>query len=683
MKNLRNLGIIAHVDAGKTTATERMLFYSGLTHKMGNVDEGNTMMDKDPQEMQRGITIHSAAITTYWDYREEKYQVNIIDTPGHVDFAAEVERSLRVLDGALALFCAKSGVEPQSESVWQQSNRYGVPRICFVNKMDREGADFLMVVEEIREELNANPIVLQLPVGEGKEFKGVIDLITEKFLVWDQENQGSTWQESAIPEAEIPKVQQWRQRLLEKISDHDLEFLDLYLNEDHVCSEEEIVAALRRTTLDLKIQPVLCGSAFKNIGVQPLLDAVIRYLPSPDDIPEITGIHPKTEAKKVRKTNLDEPLTGLVFKVVIDSHVGKMAFFRLYSGKLSVKEQVYNPRTEESLRTSRILRIRSDKFEPLESTEAGEICALIGLKDIQTGDTLCSKHDPILLEKMQFLEPVVGYAIEARTQKDEKRLEPILQRLLEEDPTLDLVLDEETNQTILRGMGELHLEVVLERLRSEFDLPVLTGKPRVSFKVALGKTISWKTTFERQTGGRNHFAEIHFDIGPGEKGTEGLTFINEVKDGNIPKMFIPSIKKGFASAMLTGPIGSHPMQNLMVRLKDGAIHDTDSQPLDFEVVAQMAFREASHEADPILLEPLMRIEIITKDIYTGAINGDLNRRGGVLEGIENRAGYQIIKAKAPLRNLFGYANDLRQISAGRARASMRLAGYVAAPKEVV
>ena len=683
IQKLRNLGIIAHVDAGKTTATERMLYYTGLTHKLGNVDDGNTTMDKDPQEMKRGITIHSAAITTYWQYQNQKYQFNLIDTPGHVDFAAEVERSLRVLDGAVALFCAKSGVEPQSESVWQQANRYHVPRIAFINKMDREGADFFQVLEEMKKELGANPIALQIPVGAGKEFKGIIDLIHENYLEWNAEDQGKTWNISSIPNSMSGQVQHWRHHLFEQIADLDLEFLDLYVSEELEISADNILAALRRITLSLKGQPVLLGAAYHNIGVQPVLDAIVQFLPSPEDVHETVGTHPDSGKEVTRLNRVEEPFSALVFKVLTDEFVGKMALVRVYSGKMENGDKVLIPRTGNRLKINRLNRIHSDKFEPVNISEAGEITAIVGLKDVRTGDTLSAIHAPILLEEMQFSEPVVGYAIEPKTVKDEKRLAGVLRKLMDEDPTLLAVTDEETNQTILRGMGELHLEVILERMRTEFDLPISIGKPRVAFKETLSDTIKWKTRFKKQTGGNGHFAEIHFEIGPGKEGSSGLTFINEVKGGNIPTTFIGSVEKGFKQAMISGPLKGYPLENMMVRLTDGDFHREDSSALDFETVAQIAFREAAHMASPILLEPLMEVEVMTRDTYTGTISGDINRRNGVLRGINTRGKQQIIKASVPLRNLFGYANELRQMSAGRARASMRFIGYEPAPNSLI
>lgn len=682
LEKLRNLGIMAHVDAGKTTATERMLFYTGMTHKLGNVDDGNTIMDTDPQESKKGITIHSAAITTEWTFNDVNYQVNIIDTPGHVDFTAEVERSLRVLDGAVALFCARSGVEPQSETVWRQADRYGVPRVCFVNKMDRDGADFFKVVHDIHEMLGAEVVPVQIPVGSEKAFSGVIDLIAEKYLVWNQEKQGKTWQELEIPPEHRAEAEKWRKHLFEKVAEHDIELMERWFEDSESLTNEELVQALRRTTLDMNIFPVLCGAAYHNQGIQPLLDAVIQYLPSPEDLISVRGTDPETGEEILREMQVDAPFSGLAFKVLSDRYVGKMTLVRVYSGQLTSGQALLNMRTGEKVRVNRILRIHSAKYEPLEAGKAGEICALVGLKDVRTGDTLCAVDAPIVLESMQFPEPVIGLAVEPVAGQDAKRFGLVLRKLQDEDPTLRVVVDPQTQQTVLRGMGELHLEVVLERIRTEHDLALNQGQPSVAYKETLVNTVVHRQQLKKQGGGPGHFAIIEFEMGPRSDGKSGLLFEDEVRGGSIPKAFIPSVKKGFEAAMQTGILAGYPVEGLYVRLFDGKIHAEDSSALDFEHVAKIGFREAAEKAGAVLLEPVMEVEVQTPEAHTGAITGDLNRRRGMLTGIERKGVWQVVKAEAPLERLFGYVTTLRTISAGRASASLKFMRYAKVPVTV-
>ena len=680
LEKLRNLGIMAHVDAGKTTTTERMLHYTGLTHKMGNVDTGDTVMDTNAQESNRGITIKSAAITTEWSYQGADYQINLIDTPGHVDFTAEVERSLRVLDGALALFCARSGVEPQSETVWRQADRYQVPRICFVNKMDREGADFYRVLEEMEGMLKATPIPVQIPVGSAKDFRGVIDLLTERYLVWSEDDNGRTWKERDIPPEALPEVQKWKQNLVERLAEQDLELMERFFEAPESITSEELIASLRRQTLDLLINPVFCGSAFKNQGIQPLLDGVIRYLPSPADLKTVTGLHPETEEEVERELVDNAPFAGLVFKIVVDKYVGSMAQVRIYSGKLSSGQALVNMRTGEKVRVNRILRLLSDKTEGLDTALSGEICALVGVKNVRTGDTLCTKESPILLESMVFPEPVIGLALEPANTKDLKKFGLSLRKLVEEDPTLKVVVEPQTQQTVLRGMGELHLEVALETLRTDYDVPVLVGKPRVAFREALLNTVTHKETLKQQTGGIGHFAEIEFEIGPRTDGENGLEFINDIKGGTVPRHFIPSVEKGFEEAMQSGVLAGYPVDSMRIRLFDGKFHDVDSAPIDFENVARLGFREGARKAGSQLLEPQMAVEVTVPDEFTGAVTGDLNRRRGLVSGVEARMGVQIIKADVPLREMFGYVTTLRTLTTGRGTANMQFSSYTPVPK---
>ena len=671
---------MAHVDAGKTTVTERILYYTGITHKLGSVDEGNTVMDSDPQESKRGITISSAAITTYWKYKEDVCQINLIDTPGHVDFTAEVERSLRVLDGAVAVFCAKSGVQPQSETVWRQADRYKVPRIVLVNKMDRQGADFLRVVNEIRERLNANVVPVQLPIGAEDDFIGVVDLIGWKAIVW-KNSDGKIVEIIDIPSTLVPEAEKWRKNLLEELSLLDEVILNKYTSNQTI-SEEEIHHALRKATLSLQLTPVLCGAAYRNKGVQPLLDAVVEYLPSPSDILEITGTNPDTEEEVIRKTNLEEVPTALVFKILSDEYVGKLSMVRVYSGSLKAGDTLWNSRTGKKVRVSRLMRILSNKFESVIQIEAGDIGAVVGLKEVKTGDTLTAPDYPIVLENMNFPEPVIGYAIESKTAGDSDKLGESLAKLLDEDPTLALEIDPQSGQTILKGMGELHLEIVLEKLASTYHVEVNKGQPKVAYKELLTRSVLHHELYKKQNGGTGNFADIHFELSPREDGLTGLMFVNEIKGGVIPREFVSSVQKGFEEAMKTGVLAGYPLESMRVRLFDGSIHETDSNAQDFETAASLGFKEASKKATPKLLEPFMMVEVITPEEYTGAITGDLNRRRGMIKDIAMKANVQEIKAEVPLAGLFGYVTTLRTLSSGRASANLTFHSYQLVPDAI-
>lgn len=688
LEYIRNIGIIAHVDAGKTTATERMLYYTGMTHKMGSVDDGNTVMDTDPQEGARGITINSAAITTEWDYahpvqdqKKERFAINLIDTPGHVDFTAEVERSLRILDGAVALFCAKSGVEPQSENVWRQADRYEVPRIAFINKMDRDGADFFRVVEEMRTMLGANPVVVQLPIGSSDDFSGVIDLITWQAIYWNQGDYGRTWSTEAIPEQLIDIATEWRHRMIEQVALFDEGLFDAFMSGNTI-QLTQLITALRKGTLSMDIVPVLCGAAYRNKGVQPLLDAVVRYLPSPANIGEVRGEHPETMEPESRPIDAEAPFSGLVFKSLSDKYVGSMTMVRVYSGAISTGSQLVNMRTQKRIRVSRLLRILADKYEQVDTVRAGEICALVGLKEVKTGDTLAAEGHPIVLQSMEFPEPVIGYAIEAKASKDEKRLGMTLAKLQDEDPTLKVVVDPQTGQTILRGMGELHLEVTLVKMKENHQVEVNKGAPQVAYGEVLSNAVKYHKVLSKQNGGSGQWADISFEMGPRIDGKTGLEFINEIKGGVIPKEFIPSVKKGFEQAMRTGVLAGYPMESMRIRLYDGATHDEDSHAQDFEQAAKEAFREAAPQCGPQLLEPLMLVEVQTPDDFTGLVTGDLNRRRGIIQSMEMKGHLQLIKAEVPLGELFGYIMDLRGLSSGRASASMRFERYALVPARV-
>ncbi len=682
---------MAHIDAGKTTTTERVLYYTGLSHKIGEVHDGAATMDWMEQEQERGITITSAATTTFWKYpteqgqvfdKTEDYKINIIDTPGHVDFTVEVERSLRVLDGAVALFCAVSGVEPQSETVWRQADKYKVPRICFVNKMDRAGADFFNVVNEIRDKLGANPVPLQVPIGAEDTFKGVVDLITNKAIIWNDEDMGMTYKIVDIPADLVETVDEWRQKLVESVAEYDDALLEKFFEDPNSITKEEMMAAIRKAVIDMSFSPVLCGSAFKNKGVQAMLDAVCSYLPSPMDLPPVEGINPNTEAKETRDPDNTAPFSALAFKIATDPFVGRLCFFRVYSGTLDAGSYVFNMRTEKKERISRLMQMHSNKQNPIDKVEAGDICAGVGFKDIKTGDTLVAQGKEIVLESMSFPEPVIGYAIEPKKQADVDKLGMAISKLVEEDPTLTVSTNQETGQTILRGMGELHLEIIIDRLRREFKVEINQGAPEVAYKEALTQFIDHKEVYKKQSGGRGKFADIVFEIGPREDGIAGLKFDNQIVGGAIPREFIPAIEKGFREAMNNGPLAGYNVDSMYVRLYHGSFHDVDSDSLSFELAARMGFREAGKKAGPQLLEPVMAVEVVSPEEYTGSVTGDLNKRRGIMKGMDTKGGAQVIKADVPLSELFGYVTDLRTITSGRAAASLTFAHYAPVPKNL-
>ena len=682
LKFTRNIGIAAHIDAGKTTTTERILYYTGISHKIGEVHDGGATMDWMEQEQERGITITSAATACKWPYRETEYHFNIIDTPGHVDFTVEVERSLRVLDGVVALFSAVDGVEPQSETVWRQADKYKVPRLGFVNKMDRSGADFLEVCRQVRTMLGANPVPLQLPIGAEDNFRGVVDLISNKAIVWNNDDFGMTYEEIEIPAELADEVVEYRAKLIEAVAEYDDALLEKFFEDPNSISEDEVIAALRAATIDMSIIPMMCGSAFKNKGVQAVLDAVVRYLPSPVDVESIIGINPKTDEEELRKPQVDAPFAALAFKIATDPYVGRLCFFRVYSGALDAGSYVQNTRSDKKERISRLYQMHSNKQNPIDRIEAGDIGAGVGFKDIRTGDTLCDEKHPIILESMDFPEPVIGLAIEPKTQKDVDKLGMSLAKLAEEDPTFKVHFDEETGQTVISGMGELHLEILVDRLRREFGVECNQGAPQVNYKEAISHSVTHREIYKKQSGGRGKFADIQFEMGPAEDGTEGLTFNNAIVGGAIPREFIPSVEKGFKEAMKNGPLAGFEIDSLQVRLFDGGFHDVDSDQLSFELAAKMAFRKAALEAKPVLLEPIMKIEIVTPEEYTGDIVGDLNRRRGIMEGMDTRAGAQVIKAKVPLSEMFGYVTQLRTLSSGRATSSMEFNSFEIAPAGV-
>ena len=690
---LRNIGIMAHIDAGKTTITERVLYYTGISHKIGEVHDGAATMDWMEQEQERGITITSAATTTFWKYptkqgkvldHSDDYRINIIDTPGHVDFTVEVERSLRVLDGAVALFCAVSGVEPQSETVWRQADKYNVPRICFVNKMDRAGADFLNVVKEIKEKLNANPVPLQIPIGAEEKFQGVVDLITKEAIIWNDDDQGMSYEVVEIPDDLKDLVDEWRQKLVESVAEYDDNLLEKFFEDPDSITKEEMMSAIRKAVIDMSFSPVMCGSAFKNKGVQALLDAVCSYLPSPLDLPPITGSNPANDQEVVRKPSNQEPFSALAFKIATDPFVGRLCFFRVYSGKLNAGSYVFNNRNEKKERISRLMQMHSNKQNPIDVVEAGDICAGVGFKDIKTGDTLSDEKSKIVLESMSFPDPVIGYAIEPKQQADIDRLGMAISKLVEEDPTLKVNTDEETGQTILRGMGELHLEIIIDRLRREFKVEINQGAPQVAYKETLLGSTKHQEVYKKQSGGRGKFADIVFEIGPKDEDYvgEGLQFVNQIVGGKIPREFIPSVEKGFKYAMENGPLAGFPIQNMKVRLYDGSFHDVDSDSLSFELASRIGFKESTKKASPVLLEPIMSVEVVTPDEFTGGVTGDLNKRRGIMKGMDMKGNAQIIKADVPLSELFGYVTDLRTLSSGRASASLTFSHYNNVPKNI-
>lgn len=674
----RNFGIMAHIDAGKTTTSERILFYTGLTHKIGETHDGSATMDWMAQEQERGITITSAATTTRWNYAGKQYRINLIDTPGHVDFTVEVERSLRILDGAVATFCAVGGVEPQSETVWRQADKYNVPRIGYVNKMDRSGANFFDVVTQIKEVLGANPCPIQIPIGAEENFKGLIDLITMKAIYWHDETMGADYELDEIPSEYLAEAQEWRDKMLENIASFDDAIMEKYFDDPSTITEAEIKAALRKATLSMNLNPIICGSSFKNKGVQPLLDAVCAYLPSPLDTPEISGTDPRDPEKVItRKPNDDEPLTALAFKIATDPYVGRLCYFRVYSGKVEAGSYVYNTRTEKKERISRLFQMHSNKQNPVEEVAAGDIGAGVGFKDIRTGDTLCDESHPITLESMDFPDPVIGIAVEPKSQADLDKLGIGLSKLAEEDPTFTVKTDEQSGQTVISGMGELHLEIIIDRLKREFKVECNQGRPQVSYKEAITQTVDLREVYKKQSGGRGKFADIIVKVGPVDEGFEGsLQFIDEVKGGNVPKEFIPSVQKGFQNAMRNGVLAGFPMEKLKVTLVDGSFHPVDSDQLSFELCAQFAFKNACAKAKPVLMEPIMRLEVVTPEESMGDVIGDLNKRRGQVEGMEtSRTGARIVKAKVPLSELFGYVTALRTITSGRATSSMEFSHY--------
>ena len=674
----RNIGIMAHIDAGKTTTSERILFYTGLTHKIGEVHDGAATMDWMEQEQERGITITSAATTTRWKYKGQEYKINLIDTPGHVDFTVEVERSLRILDGAVATFCAVGGVEPQSETVWRQADKYNVPRIGYVNKMDRSGANFFEVVTQIKEVLGANPCPIQIPIGAEENFKGIIDLVTMKALYWRDETIGANYQIEDIPADYQAEAAEWRDKMLETLASFDDHLMEKYFDHPETITEDEIRAAIRKATIAMEINPIICGSSFKNKGVQPLLDAVCAYLPSPLDTEFIEGTDPDNEEKKLqRRPDESDPLCALAFKIATDPYVGRLCFFRVYSGKLEAGSYVYNVRSGKKERISRIFQMHSNKQNPVDYISAGDIGAGVGFKDIRTGDTLCSEDHPIALESMDFPDPVIGIAVEPKTQSDLDKLGVGLGKLAEEDPTFRVHTDAETGQVIISGMGELHLQIIVDRMLREFKVECNQGKPQVTYKEAITKEVETREVYKKQTGGRGKFADIIVKVGPVDEGFEGsLQFIDEVKGGNIPKEYIPSVQKGFQAAMKNGVLAGFPVDTLKVTLVDGSFHAVDSDQLSFEICAQLAFKSACAKAKPVLMEPIMKLEVVTPEESMGDVIGDLNKRRGNVEGMDSsRTGARIVKAKVPLAELFGYVTALRTITSGRATSSMEFSHY--------
>src|SRR5687767_1348756 len=696
LKFQRNFGIAAHIDAGKTTTTERILRYTGMIHKIGEVHDGAATTDWMEQEKERGITITSAAVSCQWNFptvlgkatpETKKYSFNIIDTPGHVDFTVEVERSMRVLDGLIALFSAVDGVEPQSETVWRQANRYGVPRIGFVNKMDRAGADFLMVVKQVKDMLGSKAVPLQLPIGAEDDFKGVVDLIKMKGIIWHMETEGMTFDEIEVPADMLEEAKEWRASLVEAVAEYDDKLMEKFFEDPNTITEDEMHEAIRKATVDLSIVPMMCGSSFKNKGVQTALDAVCRYLPSPIDIPDTIGVNPETGEEVTRKPDPKAPFAALAFKIMTDPFVGRLAFFRCYCGHLDAGSYVLNVRSGKKERISRIMKMFANKQNPIDFIEAGDIGAAVGFKEIKTGDTLCDENHPITLENMFIPEPVIAVAVEPKTQADVDKMGMAIAKLVEEDPTLRVKTDEETGQTILSGMGELHLEIIVDRMRREFKVEINQGAPQVAYKEAFTKTVEHRETLKKQTGGRGKFADIQFEIGPADEefikeGKGKFQFINDIFGGSIPKEFVPAIQKGFETAMTTGVLAGYPMESMKVRVFDGSFHQVDSDAMSFELCAKQGFRESAKKAKPVLLEPIMKVEVLTPDQYMGDVTGDLNRRRGMLEGMDSKHGVQVIKAKVPLSEMFGYVTQLRSLSSGRATSTMEFSHYSPAPNNI-
>ena len=673
----RNIGIMAHIDAGKTTTSERILFYTGKTHKIGEVHDGAATMDWMAQEQERGITITSAATTCQWTWNGKTYKINLIDTPGHVDFTAEVERSLRVLDGAIATYSAADGVQPQSETVWRQADKYNVPRIGYVNKMDRSGADFFETVQQMKDILGANPIVIQIPIGAEENFKGVVDLIKMKAILWHDETMGAEYEVDEIPADLKDEADEWREKLLEGAADFDDNLMEKYMDDPSTITEDEIIAAVRKGTIEMKCCPMLLGSSYKNKGVQPLLDYTCAFLPSPEDTQAIVGTNPETGEEEDRKPTETDPTAALAFKIATDPFMGRLVYFRVYSGKVEAGSYVYNPRSGKKERISRLFQMNSHQEIPMDSIDAGDIGAGVGFKDIRTGDTLCDEDHPIVLESMTFPDPVIQIAVEPKSQADMAKMDNGLAKLAEEDPTFTVHTDEQSGQTIISGMGELHLDIIIDRLKREFKVECNEGKPRVNYKEAITKTVeNWREVYKKQSGGRGKFADIIVNVGPVDDDWDiakngGLQFVNEVKGGNIPKEFIPSIQKGFEAAMKNGILGGYPMDSLKVVVVDGSFHPVDSDQLSFEIAAQMAYKAVCAQAKPVLMEPIMKLEVVTPEENMGDVIGDLNKRRGQVEGMdEARSGARVVKAKVPLSEMFGYVTALRTITSGRATSSM-------------
>lgn len=692
LKFTRNIGIAAHIDAGKTTTTERILYYTGLTHKIGEVHDGAATMDHMEQEQERGITITSAATKTEWKWEDDTYTINIIDTPGHVDFTVEVERSLRVLDGVVALFCAVSGVEPQSETVWRQADKYKVPRVGFVNKMDRAGANFFEVCKQVREVLGANPVPLVVPIGAEHTFRGVVDLIKNKAIIWNDETQGMTFDEIEIPEDLVDVVAEYREKLVEAVADYDEDLLEKYFEDPDSITVKEIETAIRAATIDMKIIPMMCGSAFKNKGVQYMLDGVCSYLPSPMDVEAIEGINPDTEEPEFRKPNVNEPFSALAFKIATDPFVGRLAYFRVYSGTLDAGSYILNTRSGKKERISRIYQMHANSRTALDKVQAGDIAAAVGMKDLKTGDTLCSLDHPIILESMSFPEPVISVAVEPKTQKDLDKMGMSLAKLIEEDPTLRVKTDEETGQTVLSGMGELHLEIILDRMRREFNVEMNQGAPQVNYKEALTRTTSHREKLKKQSGGSGLFADMEFELGPADEefleseefksGKTPLQFEWKIVGGSIDKNYIKPITDGFRAMMNEGILAGYNIDSMKVKVYDGSMHAVDSKPIAFELCAKEGFKAAAAKTKPVLLEPMMKIEVLTPEEYMGGIIGDLNRRRALIKGQDNKNNAVVIKADVPLSEMFGYVTHLRTISSGRASSSMEFSHYAAAPTNV-
>jgi len=682
LKYTRNIGIAAHIDAGKTTTTERILYYTGKSHKLGETHEGSATTDWMEQEQERGITITSAAVTVNWPYRGNDYHINIIDTPGHVDFTVEVNRSLRVLDGLVFLFSAVDGVEPQSETNWRLADNYKVARLGFVNKMDRSGADFLAVCKQVKEMLGSNAVALQLPIGAEDDFKGVVDLVNFRAIVWNEQDKGMTFTEVPIPDDMMEEAEEYREKLLEAVAEYDETLMEKYFEDPNSITEAEILAALRAATIDMAIVPMLCGSSFKNKGVQTMLDYVMALLPSPVDKESIIGTNPDTGEEVARKPSEADPFAGLAFKIATDPYVGRLCFVRAYSGVLESGSYIYNSRSGNRERISRIFQMHANKQNQIEKLQAGDIAAVVGFKDIKTGDTLCAQDAKIVLESMEFPEPVIGYAIEPKTQADSDKMGMAIAKLVEEDPTLQVNTDEETGQTILRGMGELHLEIIIDRMKREFKVELNQGAPQVAYKETITKSVEHREVFKKQSGGRGKFADIVFEMGPREDGKQGLEFVNAIVGGVIPKEFIPAVQKGFEEAMKNGILAGFPIDSMKVRLFHGSFHDVDSDSLSFELAARQGFKEAGKQCAPKLLEPIMAVDVVTPDEYTGPVTGDLNRRRGIMKGMDTKGTSSVVKADVPLSELFGYVTDLRTITSGRATASLTFSHYEQVPQNL-